>query len=368
MEFEVVNAGGNRRVAIFSKRTFGGIFDDPENILSIAKFCNIEVHIFETNDHRFYNFSSYENHLVLNVDVKIKNVYSYITNYIKNNKIEACLFLGSGFPWTGEFLKDLKKYSYAACYFSDDPEGSENTSRYYVKNFHYAFCGGVYFDEKNTVEDKYRQWGARKAMFIPLGANLSKYKNPINDLKERKNDLVYVGGCYFPKVIRMFWLKRHFGDRMLMYGRGWNSSNSRIKTLILRFLKFVYRVPFIEELPKNKLVELYQNTKIGFNIHMSYGPSNQRLYELPINGVMQLCDCKKGLSRIYKIGEEVVSYDNISDAIKKIEYYLHNDEERRKIAQSGYKKAIEHYKSEDCFLRIFNEIFKDVKDFKNKIY
>lgn len=358
MKFDIYNKNNSG-----SKIAFFNMFEnDSENISVIAKYNNLEVHLFNTDNSDFKKSLSYDKHLCLNNDSEFLNTYKYILDYIAENNIRICIFLGSGFPWTEKFLEKLRKYSYVACYFMDDPEGSEFTSRPYVKNFHFAFCGGIFFDSNNRIEEKYLEWGARKSKFIPIGAFPVKYAEPVNDYDKREVDLIYVGGCYLPKVLRMFKLKKYFGDRMLMYGRGWNVSSNGLKTLILRFIKFIYKIPQIEELSKDKFIELYQNTKIGFNVHMSYGPSNVRMYELPMNGVMQICDCEKGLSELYEIGNEVIAYDDIDDAIKKIEYYLNNDRERIRIARAGHERARNNYRAEISFKKIFDEILKDVRE------
>lgn len=362
MEFTVYGKEKNFKVAFFARHTFGDTLTEDGNIFAISDFNDVEIHLFSTNNKAFASFGSHKEHIGLNEKKVVRETYSFILDYIRGQGISVCIFFGSGYPWHEDFLDRLKGISYVACYFGDDPEGAKKTSEFYVKNFHYAFCGGVFFDGGNTIEEKYLEWGARKAKFIPLGANPVKYREPVKDLDKRSIDFVYVGGCYFPKILRMFRLKRHFGNRMRMYGRGWNNSNSKMKTLILRLLKFIFQIPYIEELPKNELVELYQNTKIGFNMHMSYGPSNLRLYELPMNGVMQICDCRDGLSRLYEIGKEVVSYETIGEAVKKIEYYLENENERREIAYAGYKRASNNYKLEYIFKSIFDSILVDIKN------
>ena len=101
---------------------------------------------------------------------------------------------------------------------------------------------------------------------------------------------------------------------------------------------------------------LYQNVKIGINMHWSYGPSNIRTYQLPANGVMQICDCSEGLNQIYKVGKEVILYNSIAEAIELIQYYLKNDEERKKIATMGFKRAIRDYNREKTFLRALKDI------------
>ena len=360
MKFEIFNENKNNlRVAFFSKKTFGGSFYEKKNIQKIAEYNHIEIHLFDTPDEEFSIFKDFKSHKQLVKKEEIRKIYKEILGYIRKNKIEICIFFGSGYPWHNNFLRELKKYSYVACYFGDDPEGCETTSQYYVKNYNYAFCGGVYFDKNTKISEKYLEWGAKKSKFIPLGV-YPKKRREINNFEDREIDLVYVGGCYLPKVFRIFKLKKHFGSRMKMYGRGWSKSNNFLKTAILKAIKFIYKIPQIEELPKDEIVDLYQNTKIGFNIHMSYGPSNVRMYELPANGVMQICDCENGLKELYKINKEVIVYKNINDAIKKIEYYLKNNKERIKIAKAGYKKVLENYKVEYSFELLLSEINDDI--------
>lgn len=372
MNFEVYNKGElNLKVAFFAKNTFGNMLSEDMNLESIARSNNFEIHVFDVD---FLDSSnslrrSYKEHLLLNTDQKMREAYAFINEYLIKNNIPVSIFFGSGYPWTAQFLEKVKQHSYTACYFAEDPEGAKRTSTYYVKNYHYAFCGGIFFNKTKRIEEKYREWGARKSKFIPLGVGPVKYLPDLSDLSKRDVDIIYVGGAYLNKIIRIFKMKQHFGDRMLIYGRSWNyHGNNIFKAIVVRMVKKYYSISEIEELSEDKLVELYQRTKIGFNIHLSYGPSNQRLYELPANGVMQICDCKHGLKELYVLDKEVVFSDSVNDAIKKIEYYLKHDEERIRIARNGYKRVMENYKMEQSFAIIFEEIKKDIKVNFESIY
>lgn len=356
------------RVAFFHRRSFGTTLAQDENIHKICDYNHLEIHLFSTDNNNFLNFESYEKHKKIGELSEVQLIYDFILEYIKKENIGVCIFFGSGYSWSEAFLNKVKEQSYTACYFGDDPEGAEYTSRYYVKNYHYAFCGGVYFDPITKIKDKYAEWGARKSEFIPLGVNPAKYGELTKD-EQRKIDVVYVGGAYLKKILRIFKLKRHFGDRMKLYGRGWNGmSKNKFKIIIFRIIKWLYKVPFIEELPEDKLVELYGQSKIGFNMHMSYGPGNLRMYELPMNGVMQLCDCEEGLNELYEIDKEVVFYRSIDEAIKKIEYYLDHNEERIKIAMAGYERVKNNYKLEVTLGHLINKINADIeKNFRRYI-
>jgi spore maturation protein CgeB len=89
-------------------------------------------------------------------------------------------------------------------------------------------------------------------------------------------------------------------------------------------------------------VPLYQRAKIGFNLHNrgSYTVGSYRLFDLPGNGVMQISDGGEYLNEFFKVGEEIVGYDNATDLIDKLKHYLDNDVERRRIALNGFRKVL----------------------------
>ena len=76
------------------------------------------------------------------------------------------------------------------------------------------------------------------------------------------------------------------------------------------------------------------------------------MYELASNGVMQVCDNKLWMSRVFEDGKEIVCYETIDEAIEKIEYYLKNEKERIEIAKAAYLRA----KNEYSYLHVMREI------------
>lgn len=368
MKLKTYNNNGDTNVAfIFKKPCY---FTDSD-IKIIAEHNNLKIHLYEAPDkltnkkfliklHKFIAIFFKKNYL-LDLNSDFRKEYENILSYVKLNKVSICLFLSDADIWTKPFLDKLKKQSYTACYLADDPEGSRKKSKPFVKYYDYAFCGGIFFNENERIEDKYLEWGARKSMFIPLGVRLSKYIAEAPTHQERSIDLVYIGKPYGKKIFRLLKLKKHFGDRMKIYGRGWKEFSK--KTVIGFIASKIYNFNFknIQELSEEEFIQVYRNTKIGFNFHQSYGPSNRRMFELPMNGVMQICDCEEGLKELYVLDNEVVSYGNIKEAINKIEFYLKNDGERVKIAKNGYLRTKSEYKVEFSFQEILKEIKKDTK-------
>ena len=72
----------------------------------------------------------------------------------------------------------------------------------------------------------------------------------------------------------------------------------------------------------------------------------RRIFEGMACGTMVLTDRLPKHTRIddlFTEGEDIVYYDNVSEAISKINYYLWNKEERERIASNGYNKVIKQH-------------------------
>ncbi|MFA6256015.1 MAG: glycosyltransferase [Candidatus Absconditabacterales bacterium] len=216
------------------------------------------------------------------------------------------------------------------------------------------------YDKKGTtIADKLKEWGGNP-VWIPLGARADHINTNI-DFDNRDIEVCYIGNINPRKLFRLSKLKRHFGARLKLYGGQGNGDWKSLKGIFYKIVNKLFGLGYIEPISEDKLKEIYGRTKIGFNMHLVSwkGPSNSRMYELPINGVMQLCDNKLGLNRVFEVGKEVVAYENIHNAIQKIEYYLQNDEERIKVAKAGYERAIKYYTYDLVWKRILSVMSQD---------
>ncbi len=263
-----------------------------------------------------------------------------------------------------EFIKSLKNI-YTVIVSGDDPDGSWRCSKPYVHAFNHAFAWGVYFDANSKITEKYLEWGAKRADRWPHGVNMRTYDQTltIDDIcyGKRNVDLVYVGGSG-AKVGNLAKIKRSF-PQMEIYGRGWAKRDVlagiiRGKKISAFWDTYLSGLWDIKALPTSELVPLYQRTKIGINAHLSYGVANERLYQLPANGVMQICDCPEGLKEVFEIGKEVVTYNSTKEAIELIRYYLEHDYERKEIAVAGFKRVVKDYRRIYTFAQTIEKIKK----------
>jgi len=361
-----------KNVLLFLKKWWWNQIHEEENLKRISEFNWINLYVFDVLDEKLFGEKTYYMYPKEFVSYYMENrshydaFYSSIIDFCKNKKINLILFLWNVIPyWWAEkyshFLMRLKEISKIACYFADDDviTVAERISKPYVKLFDYSFCAAIYYKcNKVMLKDMYSERGCKNTDYIPLWLNYGSFNEWSNlDFFNRHIDILYVWWCYGLKILRLFRLKKYFWEKMLIYGKWWMKSNSLIKTFILKILRRYYNVWDIYPLDESEFIKVYESAKIWFNLHQDYWPTNVRMYELPANWCMQICDNPLGLSKLFALDKEVVWYSSIDEAIQKIEYYLENDEERRKIAEAWYKKVMKSYRIELCYKKLFDIVF-----------
>lgn len=230
--------------------------------------------------------------------------------------------------WNGinlhpDFVRQLPTFNVYGCF--DDPEASDDLSRPVAAAYDLAMVGNI------AELDRYRSWGVKEVRFWPLGFRLDDYDPNLTRDKiitgERDIDVALL--C--ERVTG--WRSARLADFSAafpsgaFYGTGWPNGF----------------------LPDRDRIALYQRTRIGPNFHNSTGPVNFRTYILPANGVLQICDNKSQLGKIFELGREVIGCDNVKEAIDLTRYYLNHDEERRRIAAAGWERAVRDYNERAVF-------------------
>lgn len=283
----------------------------------------------------------------------LHNFYNKIYELSKSHDV---LITNYGNVLHPEFVRSLNEHIYTVLISGDDPNGSEICSKHYVSSFDHVFCYGTMFDDKTTVIDKFKEWGAKRVDWYPYGFREDMYNSSMTEddiiNNDRDIDVVFVGTPWL-KENRLIELKEQI-PQIQIYGQRY------LQTFLKHFLKShdtrALKMMFVKELKDDEIVPLYQRSKLGINIHLSYGVSNLRTYQLPANGIMQICDCEDGLKNVYNIGKEVITYSDIDEAIELIRYYLDNEEARKEIAIAGYRRTMKEYKSITTFQNALRKI------------
>lgn len=240
----------------------------------------------------------------------------------------------------------------------DDPMSTYLRGLPYLWAFDGVFYVSPGYMDNLTFDKAIQRWGDKNTYWWPLVP--FKFAKPVCEANsffyEREFDLVYVGLPNTSKMERLIKLKRHFGERMRIHGRWPFWGLLGFVHGILGKPIFPYRVQGISADNRTKL---YWKTKIGFNMHVSdfLGETgNLRMYETPAHGMMQVCDKASADAHnlVFADQKEAIYYDDIDDAIEKIEYYLCHSEERVAIAKAGYEKFWRNYECEYLLKKFLN--------------
>jgi len=265
-------------------------------------------------------------------DRALMEAYEEIARTVTSNDI---LVVAGGSMMHPEFVKSLPSYNVLIC--CDDPDSSAVLSQPVAPSFDFSFTLNV------ACVDDYKRWGCKNAdwLFVPPGKLFQDNAPTDEEMLNPKRNNKTVMFCERTSGIsdraqRIEKLLQSF-PRTLVRGQGWPGG-------------------FITD---KEMIAVYKNTKIGWNLHNSLGPTNLRTYSLPLMGLLQICDNKSHLSKIFKLDEEVIGFDSLEECIDKTKYYLAHEEERQEIAYRGWKRMKTEYTLENYYVRFFEKIAED---------
>lgn len=279
---------------------------------------------------------------------KYREVMVDLMEAIKKHRVTHVLLNSN--MWHPKYLSKLKKLGVVlVTKIVDDPEGSKYYSKPIVRYYDKCVCSGVSYNKHRTIKDMYYKWGAKDVKFLPVFVHPKHYDNNRIDYSKKDIDIIHVGSFNWKRWVSLSILYKNFKGKIKFYSHYDPRKNKNLNGLVYRLINAVFPLPEVEKIEDDELREVYKRSKIGFNRHLSYGPSNARSYELCLNGILQITDNPKGYEKIYSVGKEVVCYKNMKEAINLIKHYLKNNAEREKIAIAGYEKAIGEYTYEEIF-------------------
>jgi len=118
-----------------------------------------------------------------------------------------------------------------------------------------------------------------------------------------------------------------------------------LKILIITTRRF----PDALLIPLSRILNIkYNLSKININIlrddvENDYLTINSRFFEILGSGSFMVSSEIKGIHELFEINKEIVIARSREEMVELVEYYLNNEEERLKIANRGYEKAIKYH-------------------------
>ncbi len=81
-----------------------------------------------------------------------------------------------------------------------------------------------------------------------------------------------------------------------------------------------------------------------------------RNFEVPGCGGFLLTERVPYLERYFELNREVAVFDGADDLVDKVRYWLDHDEERRRVADAGYRRVLSEHTYDHRFAAIFDEL------------
>jgi len=256
----------------------------------------------------------------------------------------------------------------------DDPQLFNALSKHVAPAYDYVFTAST-----DSVKD-YHALGV-KAEWIGYACEPSVHRTMKVSEKERRifgSDLCFAGSCYPERVVLLSSLMDY---DLKIWGSRWTRQNAMMKTFFraMKMEEYKDSFDFTESLRLimttgiwkkymgrgvygNDLLKAFNSSKIVINIHhvlMRDGGTqgNLRVFEATGCGSFLLNDRPKGIEKMFKIGREIVCFDDGKDMAEKSDYYLRNLDERTKIAERGQKRVYR----EHTYMHRTKQILKTVK-------
>nr|HID59938.1 hypothetical protein [Desulfobacterales bacterium] len=169
--------------------------------------------------------------------------------------------------------------------------------------------------------------GFDNVYYLPFGCDPELHKIievSQEDFERYKCDVCFVGD-YSPEREEVLSELRDFDLSIWGYKR-WKKSK----------LKAHYKGLISNDI---EMTKLYNSCKIALNIHYKYTGegANVRTYEISGCGAFQLVDNKKDIAKLFKIDEEIVTYETRKELREKVVYYLLENNKRKEIGRKSQK-------------------------------
>ncbi len=298
--------------------------DKISGILNPDTFDVIDTHI------PFYNTSKIWRSLGFRFKKGplIGNINQYAFSQFKKIKYDL-IWVDKGIFLNEKTLKLFRDYATKLVHFTPDPAFAYNKSDLFNKTLKYY---DFLVTTKSYELDIYSNHvDASKIIYTTQGFDKEIHKNSDIDFKTKKG-LVFIGRHEKEREIVIRKLLEN-KIPVTLAGTKWESfANTNKDNPFLNYLgKGVYGDDYVKQ---------FQNARIGWGAISKWFPElhTTRTFEIPACGTALLTERNKETTSFFN-DNEAIFYDNETDLLEKINYYLNNEKKLELITLNGYEKV-----------------------------
>jgi len=211
----------------------------------------------------------------------------------------------------------------------------------------------VYFIWGKFLIDKIKKAGAKRVEYLPFGYDSKLHYPVVASEDERKiygSDVAFIGSWDEEREI---WLSCLLGYDLKIWGNAWRKVDPKLQQ------KWQGREAVGEEFSK-----VCNSAKIVLNIIRKQNGSahNMRTFEVPACGGFLLSVRTDEAKIFFEEDKEAAYFSSPEELKEKINFYLDNNELRKKVAEAGYERLLNSgYAYTDRAKKII-EIFSNLKN------
>lgn len=286
-------------------------------------YVNAYVREFIKNGQYFLDYTK------LYSELGSSGIERYILDFIEKNKIKILIFTwvdSWGFEFRVEFFELLRKKVFLAMMLLDWDHW------FNVKDIYYAQAVDLVIVPDIVGNFTFKHYGINAITHYSFDTAVYRKLNGIS----QDIDVSFIGTLIkYGRKDSLDYLVKN-GINVQQYG--WETPNGRVSM--------------------EKMVEIYNRSKINLNFTGVAPPSilerdwtiSKRLRQIKGNviaialcGGFVLAEDSFGNEKALEPGREVVVFNTKEEMLRKIRYYLQNEDERKRIAENAYKKALQNY-------------------------
>jgi spore maturation protein CgeB len=246
------------------------------------------------------------------------------------------------------FAKELSTKYITIAYFYDDT-WRINYSLNWADAMHY-----VVTSDTNWKINFYHL--KEKVIYAPFFINCEMYKK--SEYKSKEYNISFVGQ-YHPYREWVINKIKNAGYDVHVFGKGWsrNSTLSFFEMVdIFNKTKINLNLSNCVNYDIRHLFNLRLYNIIGFLkaiklVLTSFYKTDMKIYEMVKARFFEINACSsfqlgfyaQGLEQVYDIGREIEIFSSTDELLKKIKFYLENENEREKIANQGYLRTLKEH-------------------------